>query len=62
VEIAVAADELASTLERLADGDWTREGEYHYPTTQLRDIEWIARHTVHEGVHHILDIERLLGR
>jgi hypothetical protein len=60
VEIAVAADELASALERLDDKGWGREGEYHYPTTQLRDVEWIARHTVHEGVHHIMDVERQL--
>ena len=61
VELAVAADELASMLERLRDRDWEREGEYHYPTTQLRNVEWVANHTVHEGVHHIMDIERQLS-
>lgn len=61
VEIAVAADELASALERLGDKDWLREGEYHYPATQMRNVEWIARHTVHEGVHHIMDVERQLS-
>lgn len=61
VEIAVAADELASVLERLRAKDWDREGEYHYPTTQLRNVEWIANHTVHEGVHHLMDIERQLA-
>lgn len=61
VEIAVAADELASMLERLHDSDWAREGEYHYPTTQLRNIEWIGNHTIHEGVHHLMDIDRQLS-
>jgi hypothetical protein len=60
VQIAVAADELATTLEKLGDADWAREGVYNYPTRQLRSVEWIARNTVHEGVHHIMDIERQL--
>jgi hypothetical protein len=60
VEIAVAADELASMLERLSDSEWQRRGVYNYPAPQLRTVEWIARHTIHEGVHHILDIERQL--
>ena len=60
VEIAVAADELATTLEKLSDRDWLREGVYSYPTRQLRSAEWIARNTIHEGLHHIMDIERQL--
>jgi len=60
IEIAVAADELATALERLSDKTWERGGTYHYPTTQHRTIEWIARNTIHEGVHHLMDIERQL--
>jgi hypothetical protein len=60
VEIAVAADELASALERLSDKSWERVGIYHYPTTQERSVEWIACNTIHEGVHHLMDIERQL--
>jgi hypothetical protein len=47
-------------LERLSDSEWQRRGVYNYPAPQLRTVEWIARHTIHEGVHHILDIERQL--
>jgi hypothetical protein len=59
-EIAEAADALASALERLSPGSWEREGVYNYPTKQLRSIEWIARNTIHEGLHHVMDIERQL--
>ena len=37
-----------------------RTGVYHWPTTEVRTVDWIARHTVHESVHHFSDIERLL--
>ena len=39
---------------------WERTGVYNYPTPQLRTVEWIGRHTVHELRHHTVDVERLL--
>jgi hypothetical protein len=59
-EIAGAAGTLAATLEGLDDEGWGRTGVYHWPTTALRTVEWIGRHTVHESVHHLGDIGRLL--
>jgi hypothetical protein len=59
-EIGAAAGALARTLEGLDDGDWSRTGIYHWPTTEVRTVDWIARHTVHESVHHFADIGRLL--
>ncbi|MFL6242053.1 MAG: DinB family protein [Acidimicrobiia bacterium] len=57
-EITEAAESLAAALEAL-DGDaWTRTGIYNYPVTRVRTVEWIGRHTIHEGEHHLLDIER----
>jgi S-DNA-T family DNA segregation ATPase FtsK/SpoIIIE len=55
-EIALAADGLACTLEALDDAGWARTGVYHWPTTEVRTVEWIGRHTVHEGTHHLRDI------
>lgn len=60
-DIAAASDALATALERLSHATWEREGMYNYPTKQLRSIEWIARNTIHEGLHHIQDIERQLS-
>jgi hypothetical protein len=59
-EVAAAADTLARTLEELDDPGWNRTGVYHWPVTAVRTVEWIGRHTVHESVHHLGDIERLL--
>ena len=60
-ELADAAAALAQTLEALDDGAWQRTGVYNWPTTQVRTVEWIGRHTVHEARHHLWDIERLLA-
>jgi hypothetical protein len=52
---------LATTLEGLDDAGWDRTGVYNYPTSQLRSVEWIGRHTVHELRHHSRDVEGLLA-
>ena len=39
---------------------WQRTGIYSYPTREVRTIEWIGRHTAHEGEHHLIDIARQL--
>ena len=61
-QIATAADALARTLEDLDAAGWERTGVYNYPTSQLRTVEWIGRHTVHELRHHTHDVERLADR
>jgi hypothetical protein len=59
-EVAAAADELASAFEALDAAGWQRTGIYSYPTREVRTLEWIGRHTIHEGEHHLLDLERQL--
>jgi hypothetical protein len=59
-EILDAADALARTVESLDDGAWSRTGIYNYPERRVRTVEWIMRHTIHEGEHHLLDIDRLV--
>jgi hypothetical protein len=59
-QITAAADALGRTLEALDQSGWQRTGVYRWPTTEVRTVEWIGRHTVHEEVHHLLDIEGLL--
>ncbi|HUZ20917.1 MAG TPA: DinB family protein [Acidimicrobiales bacterium] len=56
-----AADGLAVALEHLDEGGWRREGHYNWPVQAVRSVEWIARHTVHELVHHLRDVESVLG-
>ena len=61
-ELDAAAERLASMLESLDEAAWRRTGTYSYPEPALRDVEWIARHTIHELEHHRLDVDRLLAR
>lgn len=62
--VALALAEAAEALARLLDGlqptEWLRTGIYNYPTTRVRSVEWIARHTVHEARHHLQDVDRQL--
>jgi hypothetical protein len=59
-ELTAAADALAALLEGLDEVGWARTGVYGYPTRELRDVDWIGRHTVHELHHHLLDVDRVL--
>jgi S-DNA-T family DNA segregation ATPase FtsK/SpoIIIE len=59
-QITAGADALAKTLEALGDPGWDRTGVYHWPTTEVRTVDWIGRHTVHEAVHHLADIAALV--
>jgi hypothetical protein len=60
-EIAEAARAMADGLRGLATAGWARSGVYNWPTREIRTVEWIGRHTVHEEQHHLLDIDRLLA-
>ena len=56
-DVVTGATVLADLLDSLTPPEWAAEGIYNFPTTQARSVEWIARHTVHEVVHHLRDLE-----
>lgn len=58
-EIEDAADAFFAYLIGLDDDGWSRQGVYNYPQPQLRTVEWITIHTVHELLHHRVDIGTL---
>jgi hypothetical protein len=60
VELAANAEAMAATCEALSDEQWQRTGIYNYPEPTERDMRWLARHTIHEGHHHLLDVGRSL--
>jgi hypothetical protein len=60
-ELEAAAAALAAVLTDLDDAGWARTGVYNYPATAVRDVDWITRHTLHELVHHLMDVDRGLG-
>lgn len=57
--VTQAARWLAHTWRRMPAADWERTVLYNYPTSAIRDLTWVATHTVHELVHHRQDIEAL---
>jgi hypothetical protein len=61
-EITASADALADFLDDLDDDGWSRTGIYNYPTREARTVEWMADHTVHELVHHLVDVDDVLSR
>jgi DNA segregation ATPase FtsK/SpoIIIE, S-DNA-T family len=60
-ELEAAADALAAAFATLTPEQWERTAIYNYPTAAERSLVWIGRNTVHEGGHHLLDIDRLVG-
>lgn len=59
-ELAANAEECARTFESLTPDQWLRTAIYTYPEPAERPLTWLARHTIHEAHHHLLDIGRAL--
>ena len=59
-ELDVAATEFAGTLAGLDGDDWQRVGVYAFAGMGERDAAWIGRHTLHEVLHHLMDVRRVL--
>jgi hypothetical protein len=67
-DTATAVDELAANSERVAAraertdaGDWRRTIRLQGGMDELVDALWLLRHCVHEGVHHLRDVQRVLA-
>jgi S-DNA-T family DNA segregation ATPase FtsK/SpoIIIE len=57
-QVVATANALADYLEALTPEQRARTGIYGYPAPAERTIVWIGINTVHELVHHALDITR----
>jgi hypothetical protein len=57
-ELAAEAAATADAIAALEPAGWLRTGRFPWPNPELRTVEWVARHTVHEGEHHLIDIAR----
>lgn len=51
---------LGHLFGRMPDDDWGRTLVYNYPDRAERSLAWLAVHTLHEAVHHTLDVRRQL--
>jgi hypothetical protein len=60
-EIEVAANLLARALARLDGTQWDRRCIYPYPAPTQRTVTWLAQHSVHEGRHHLRDVDDVIS-
>jgi S-DNA-T family DNA segregation ATPase FtsK/SpoIIIE len=56
-QLTMAARALADRFATLSPEQLARTAIYNYPAPARRTIAWIGRHTVHEGHHHLRDME-----
>ncbi|MDQ4069063.1 MAG: DinB family protein [Actinomycetota bacterium] len=56
--LELASAELASVLEAVNADDWGRTGWFE---GEERDALTVARYGVHEGSHHLRDVQRVLN-
>jgi DNA segregation ATPase FtsK/SpoIIIE, S-DNA-T family len=61
-QLAMAASLFSHAYEALTDEQWERSLRYGYPNPQVRDVEWVGHHTLHEAVHHLQDIDGILSQ
>jgi hypothetical protein len=57
-DLAVAFRGIVIALTGRTPEDWARPLIYNYPGPEEHDLAWLGRHTIHEGEHHLLDIDR----
>jgi S-DNA-T family DNA segregation ATPase FtsK/SpoIIIE len=60
-ELTAAASAIAADFAALDDAGWRRTGIYNWPERAERSMLWLGRHTVHEGEHHLADLDRVLA-
>jgi DinB superfamily len=58
--IRLAAHLMARALGYLDAAGWSRTCIYGYPAPTERTLLWLAQHTLHEGLHHLADIEQVV--
>src|SRR5437660_2656837 len=60
-QLRAVAEMTAWSLASLDAGQWARICVYNWPEPATRDLAWVARHTLHEAVHHLDDVRRILA-
>ena len=58
-DLETACADMAATLETVEADGWSRTGRFDQGE---RDVLGIARNAVHEGSHHLRDVERVLNQ
>ncbi len=61
-QLRAAAEMAAWSFASLDGSQWARTCIYNYPEPMPRTLAWVSRHTLHEAVHHLADVRRILAR
>lgn len=61
-QLDVAARLMAQAFGALDAAQMQRRCVYNFPEPAARSLLWVGQHTVHEGEHHLRDVERGLVR
>jgi len=61
-QLATAARLVAQAFEALDARQLARLCIYRFPAPAEHSLLWVGQHTVHEGEHHLRDIEAVLAR
>jgi len=56
-ELTAAATAIGEAFAALSADEWERAGIYNYPIRTERTMVWLGRHTIHEGHHHLADVD-----
>jgi hypothetical protein len=63
-ELDMSAQLCAMVFDRLDEAAWQRPLVYNLPSAEApggHNVAWLARHTLHEGEHHLMDVNRALA-
>ena len=61
IEIGVAAGLISRAFAGCDAAAWGRTCIYNFPKPAEHSVAWLAQHTLHEGEHHLADIDRALA-
>lgn len=61
-QLGMAARLIAQAFGALDSAQLQRRCIYNFPAPTERPLLWVGQHTVHEGEHHLRDIDRVLAR
>ncbi len=59
-QLDLAATLVADAFSHVDDAGWLRECTYNFPAPATRSVAWLGAHTLHEGEHHLTDVDRVL--
>jgi hypothetical protein len=61
-QLSLAARLIAQAFGALDAAQLQRRCIYNFPAPAERSLLWVGQHAVHEGEHHLRDVERVLTR